>query len=407
MQRFQRRICAALLLIVILLSLTGCWSSKEIEDLSVFVAVALDVGKESKTDKELAQKGGSYLKKNLVTMTLQIVTPQAAGSGTKTGTQLQKQYVNTSETGDSIIQIIRQFAIRRERPVVGHHLKVIVISSELARKYKLEQLLDFFLRDNNIRPSCLVLISKGKASAVLESKEAGEIPAFHLTGMVDNQFRTLKILPYMSLALVESKIQSDSSFLLQNVISTKNEVKFAGAAVFKSNTKNKHISTFDEEDLEGITWISGKGKGGIIKSYNKKTGKLVAYEVKSMKSKITPHLNGKDLSFTLTIESKGRLIENWDSLNQQPTNNAYLQEMEHTSEQEVKRLIHNVITKMQKQYKVDVAGFGNRLRIKYPKAWKKYRKNWDETFSKLPITYKVNLTITEYGASTGGKKEDK
>jgi spore germination protein len=98
--------------------------------------------------------------------------------------------------------------------VISHHLKVMVISSNLAHKYSLEQLLNFPLRDNDIRPSCLVLISKGQASDTFKSKEPGELPAFHLLGMVKNQYRTLKILPHMSLANVESRIQSGSSFVL-------------------------------------------------------------------------------------------------------------------------------------------------------------------------------------------------
>jgi len=51
----------------------------------------------------------------------------------------------------------------------------------------------------------------------------------------------------------------------------------------------------------------------------------------------------------------------------------------------------------QQQYQTDVSGFGNNLRIKYPKVWEKVKKNWDQTFSEVPITYKVNINIKDYG----------
>lgn len=70
----------------------------------------------------------------------------------------------------------------------------------------------------------------------------------------------------------------------------------------------------------------------------------------------------------------------------------------------MKRLVGNVLEKMQKEYQVDVAGFGNRLRIENPKVWKKVKKDWDQRFSETTINYDVNLTINDYGTS-GGSKE--
>jgi spore germination protein len=127
------------------------------------------------------------------------------------------------------------------------------------------------------------------------------------------------------------------------VISSKNEVKFAGAAVIKGKT-NKLIGFFNEEELEGLTWITGKGKGGLVKSYNKKTGQVMTYEIKSMKSLIESHIKGNEISFNVKIESKGRLIENWD-VPEKPDNNAYLKQIEEAAEQVVKRRVGNVLEK--------------------------------------------------------------
>jgi len=59
--------------------------------------------------------------------------------------------------------------------------------------------------------------------------------------------------------------------------------------------------------------------------------------------------------------------------------------------------VKRTLKKIQKEYQVDVAGFGNRLKIEYPKVWKKVEKDWDKTFSKVPIKYSVKLTIEDYG----------
>ncbi|MGG4526004.1 Ger(x)C family spore germination protein, partial [Aneurinibacillus migulanus] len=222
-----------LLLVFLVLSLTGCWSSHEIEELSLAVGMALDKGKESASKKEVKEEGGGHPKRDLITSTYQIVVPQATGSESPSQS---KPYMNIYETGDSIHQMTRELSLKRERPLFGQHLKVIVMGEELVRTYSLEQLLDQYLRDNQIRPSCLVLISKGRASKTLELKETGEIPSFRLFGIVDNQYRTTRILSPMSLAKLEGKMQSGSSFLLQNVVAANGEVKFAGAAVIKGKT---------------------------------------------------------------------------------------------------------------------------------------------------------------------------
>ncbi|MDR4929648.1 Ger(x)C family spore germination protein [Peribacillus simplex] len=384
------------------LSLTGCWSSHEIEEQSLGIGLAFDNAKQSSIEKKLNEQGDGYSKKDLITATYQFITPQVASSTTKQSGPQQKSYVNVSETGDSVLQMTRELSLRSEHPLDAHHMKVIVISEKLAKSYGLEQLLDFNLRDNDFRPSCLVLISKGRASNTLETKTAREIPAFRLVGIVENAYRTARILPPMSLIKVESKIKSESSFLLQNVLSVNGEVKFAGAAVIDGKT-HKMSGTWNEEELEGVTWITGKGKGGVVKSLGKETGQLIVYEIESMKSTIIPRVKGDNISFDVNIESVGRLSENW-VVSGDSFKNEFLKKAEKSSEKEVKRLVGNVLEKMQKEYQVDVAGFGNRLRIEHPKVWKKVKKDWDQTFSETPINYHVKLTIKDYGTSGGSKK---
>jgi len=388
--------------VLLFLFLTGCWSSHEIEEQSLGIGLAFDKGKQSSIEKKLNEQGDGYSKKDLITGTYQFITPQVASSTTKQSGPQQKSYVNVSETGDSFHQMVREISLRSEQPVTAHHMKVVVIGEDLAKSYRLEQLLDQNFRESEVRPSCLVLISKGRASKTLETKKAGEIPAFRLAGIVENAYRTARILPPMSHIKVESKIKSGSSFLLQKVLSADGQVKFAGAAVIDGKT-HKMAGTLNEEELEGVTWITGKGKGGVVKSFYKETGQLIVYEIESMKSTIIPRVTGNNISFDVNIESVGRLSENW-VVSGNTFKNEFLKKAEKSSEKEVKRLVGNVIEKMQKEYQVDVAGFGNRLRIEKPKVWQKVKKDWDQTFSETPVNYNVKLTINNYGTSGSAKK---
>lgn len=331
----------------------------------------------------------------MITTTYQFVKAQSSAGGGKGGVSQQKAFMNVAETGDSLHQSIREVSLRRQKPIIFHHTKVIVVSESIARTYNLTQLLDIYIRDNEMRPSCFILVSRGLASEALKSKESGEIPAFRLIEIANNQYRSSRILPPMPLAKLPGKMKSGASFLLPNVISINGEVKYVGAAVIKGS-KKKLRGFLNENELEGLMWITGKGKSGLVKSFDKKTKKLIMYEVKSMKSKITPYVKGNKISFDVNIQSIGRLSENWVE-SEDAFKNKFLKKAEQTTQQEVKQLVKHTLQKIQKEYKTDVAGFSTSLKIEYPKVWEKVEKDWDRVFSKAQIKYNVKLTIEDYG----------
>ena len=92
-----------------------------------------------------------------------------------------------------------------------------------------------------------------------------------------------------------------------------------------------------------------------------------------MKSKIIPHVNGNNISFDIKIESEGRIAEHW-VVSEKSIDTDFLKRVEKAVEEEVERLIENVLDKIQHEYKTDVAGFGNQLRIRYPRIWKTTKK---------------------------------
>ncbi|WP_055105641.1 Ger(x)C family spore germination protein [Paenibacillus ihumii] len=407
MSRHVRRVLLAAASLLLLIS-TGCWSANEIEDVTVSIGLGLDTAKESAFEKEINEQGAHYPKENVITATIQIIPPINAkkggqgggggGGGGGSSPSSEKAYLNEQLTGDSVIQIFRQFSLRRDRPIIGHHLKVIVVARELAQKYSLEQIFDFILRDNEIRPSCLVVVSHRSALEALSSEEPGEIPALYLLGVVNNRYRSNKILPPVSLIKLDSAMQSGASFLLQNVVTAKDEHKFSGAAIIKGDTK-RWIGELTQYDIEGLSWIKGDVVGGALKTYASRGSYTIAYEPETSKASIIPEVSGDDISFHIKIKTEGSLIEDW-SFPEVPSSPQYIHELEGQFEEEIKKQIRQVLHKMQKVYHVDVGGFGEQLKFKYPKRWRKLKERWEDIFSHVPITYDVNVTIKDVASST-------
>ncbi len=391
----KHRYSQYLLVMTVPFFLTGCWSSKEIEDLGLIVGTSLDLETGDVSSEE--QQDARYANRELLTITNQFVTSETTVSGTREGALPEKAYKNVSETGDAVLPTLRNMLLKVDKHSFAEHSKVIIIGEELASTVNLQQTLDFFLRELEIRPSGLLLIAQNQASQALETNEPTKIPAFQLVEMMEGHERTTKILPPMTVAKLEGKLYSDSSFLLQNVIAENGEVKFAGAAIIEGKTK-KLRGFLNESDIEGIAWMSGDAKGGLVKGFDEESGAPIVYEIISTKSKIIPHLKGDQISFTIKIQSEGRIAEHW-VLSDKAFDNQFLKKAEKVFEKEIERLVMQVLEKTQHEFQTDVSGFGNKLRINYPRVWQKIKKEWDQTFSEVPITCEVNVSIKDYGTS--------
>ncbi|MGQ3479611.1 Ger(x)C family spore germination protein [Paenibacillus sp. TY11] len=393
----RRSILSLLLAFILLVTQAGCWSSKEVEELSIYTGLALDKGELTPLEQDLEKKGSHYFKKNKITATIQIVPKKSFGSTAKQGGGPGPNYINIAGTGDSLFEIFRQYSIRLERPIIGQHLKVLVVSTELAKQQTMQQLMDFVLRDNDIRPSCLVFLSQERAADTLVTKYKDEVPSFHLLYMLRNHFRTSKLMRGVNLSELDGLMHSKKSYILQNIIEAQGEFEFSGAGIIKGDTGH-WIGKLGQQDVESISWIKGDVQGGAIKTYDERN-KPITYEIKSVKSKITTKVaKGNDISFHVKIESKGRLIENWDE-KMDPTETRNMKEAEKEFEKEVTRRIKSLMHKLQSEYKVDVAGFGEHLNIEEPQVWKKVKDDWDYKFSQIPVTFDIKLSITDLGSS--------
>jgi spore germination protein len=273
----------------------------------------------------------------------------------------------------------------------------MVVATDLAKEQTMQQLMDFALRDNDIRPSCLVFLSKGRAASTLVTKYKEEVPSIHILYMLRNHFRTSKVMRGVNLSELDGMMHSKKSYILQNITESDGELEFSGAGIIKGDTGH-WIGSLDQQDVESIGWITGDVKGGAVKTYDKRN-EAITYEIKSVKSKITTKVTeGNDISFHVKIESKGRLIENWDE-KVNPTETRNMKEAEKEFEKEVTRRIKSLMHKLQSEYKVDVASFGERLNIEQPQVWKKVKDDWDYKFSKIPVTFDIKLSITDLGSS--------
>ncbi len=146
----RKLLCLFLILTLCMFSLTGCYDSKGIEDLSYAIALGIDKGEN-----------------NAIKLSIQFATPSASGGESEGSSQSDATTITSIECSSisSGINLINSYISKQ---VNLSHCKVIVISEELAADGIAEYI--YTLVDNvQVRPDCNVLITRCDAINFIEN----------------------------------------------------------------------------------------------------------------------------------------------------------------------------------------------------------------------------------------------
>lgn len=148
----------------------------------------------------------------------------------------------------------------------------------------------------------------------------------------------------------------------------------------------------------------GKTKGSIIRIESSKSNQSVVFEVEDVHTKLIPHLNGQDLSFTVRIKADIKLNES--TVNSEDfLKESFIQTAKQEAQDEIKYNVSQSLNTLQKEMRADVVGFGTKVKVNYPAYWDRVKENWQDTFSQIPIDVKAEVQIERTGAYTKGEGE--
>lgn len=63
----------------------------------------------------------------------------------------------------------------------------------------------------------------------------------------------------------------------------------------------------------------------------------------------------------------------------------------------VEKQIKDTVTKLQKQYKADVLGFGDKFEKYHNREWKEIKEKWDKLYPEVPVYVKVQTKVRKVG----------
>ncbi|MCT8139513.1 Ger(x)C family spore germination protein [Anaerobacillus sp. CMMVII] len=385
-----------LVVIVCLLLLTSCWDRKEIEELGLVLAVAIDPLEE----EEMEQFEGQFKRETrkepeqLFKSTFQIVIPSTITEGRQLE---EKAFFNISSVGRTNFKIVRNIASRRSRRLNFEHLKVIIINEKLARSGAIGKMVDLYIRDHEMRRRTLMYVSKGKAEDVLEKKLPLEMmPALSMKMIQDNYPAHQGMPVPVEIGELSGAVIGEKSYLIPRITAKEGkDFIIAGAGVFLGKT-NELIGWLGEEDLEGYNFMVGEAENAIVEVRFKEN--LFVYELDGMETEINYMRKNETDHFQVRIKTEGTFVENWLE-GVEIGDQATIEELEKAIEEEIKFVTEKIVKKMQEEFHADIFKLYTSVKKKNYPYWTKIEDQWDGKdgyFSKAVVEIDVKAKIRHY-----------
>ncbi|MDQ6596115.1 Ger(x)C family spore germination protein [Bacillus salipaludis] len=371
--------------------LTGCWNRRELNELSILLGLGIDKDNEQ------------YI------ITAQVVNPSEIAS--KQGGSGKAPVVVYQGKGETLFEAVRKVTTVAPRKLYFAHLRILVFGEELAKE-GIGEMIDFLLRNSEIRNDFYITVSKNsKAADVLKILTPLEkIPANSLFASLQTSANSWAPTEGITLDKLTSNMVSEGINPVLTGIQIKGNVhegemntnldqtkpksilQYKGMAVFKHD---KLIGWMNEREGRAVHFALGKVKSSVGYIKCPQGGKVVI-EVVHTKSKLkTEMIKGEPHGF-VQAKIQGNVAE-VECQGLDLTNPKSISYIEKESEKELTKIIEKAIHHLQKDYQSDIFGFGEALNRSSPNDWAKYKKDWDQTFSQMPVTVKVDMTIRQTG----------
>lgn len=385
-------ICTMLVFGVLLAS--GCSQLKEVEQLAIVGVLTFDKVKENSQDKYQA----SAL----------IYKPLEMGGG-KEGGSKSDSYLLTSAMGTSLIDAQKKLTIYSSRYMLYSHTQLIIVGERLIREDGIDKLLDFIIRNRDIRAHNYILVAKGEAVGILavhpwqEPTLAQEIVRdiarlkFESTSSVPDlkEFVQYSLSPGIDPLLGKIQIQTVPEKLLAGKKKGTETLNLTGAAAISGN---KLTGWLNEEEVKGFLIVVNRIEGGtILVQLPGNQQEILSCQIINAKTKILPQIQDEKLSVSLEVRADVKVlaIEGEAPI----SNQVETEELNKLITEEIKRIIESSILKSQ-ELKSDIFGFGKTVHRKYPNEWKEIEKDWGDLYPDLPFSVNVEAKIRVPGMLT-------
>jgi spore germination protein KC len=172
-----------------------------------------------------------------------------------------------------------------------------------------------------------------------------------------------------------------------------------GVALFK---EGKLRSWLDGDKVRGVLWIQNKIESSIITTDCKDEKEAISIEIVRAKTGVTAEVLAEKPIIHINIRQEGYVGEVTCPIDL--TKKEEIAKLEKEWERETEKQVMEAVKAAQSE-KSDIFGFGEVVNRANPKAWKKMKKEWNNTFAESKVDVKVDAFIRLPGKRTNPVEE--
>ncbi|WP_127530367.1 Ger(x)C family spore germination protein [Paenibacillus kobensis] len=385
-----RRIGYRMVLALLLISLTGCWNRRELNEISTVLAMGID------------RADGQY------EVSVQVVDPIQMSQ--KSNTQRSATIVY-SEKAPTLFEALRKSTTSAPRRMYLSHMTFLLFDETVARE-GIKQTLDFLLRDHEVRPDFNMAVAREySAKQMLSLVTPMEVlPAMDL---MKSLRVSAKAWAPTSAVNVVSMMQMLTKDGLEPIltgltiagdakkgITSKNvaqpatfaNFKYQGIGVFRDD---RLLGWLNESDSKSYAYITNHVTSTVANVTCMDSDDKFVVEVLGAKTKMQPSIRSGKPYMTMKIDVRANVGEMHCMMDLSKPKDMYKLQTE--AAKRLNQVIMSGIRHVQQRYGVDIYGFGEAFHRKYPKDWHRWKADWNQRFEDMPVEIQIHYQLGKFG----------
>lgn len=382
-----KRIFPVLLTLVLITPLlSGCWDRLELEERTSVVAMAIDRVVNEENQQPLIKISVQ------IPIPIKIVGSGGGGEGGKNAVKVM------SATGFSLLDAMRNLQNRLNQQLFYGHTRVLAVSEDVARE-DMAGIVDSLRRNPQMRRLLWLVVTPGQASQLLQADpKLEQIPIVYVMDLIENGAKSGRI-PDLTLGKWYMNRSSAGREPSANYVKpTSNDVKWYGLALFQDDHMVGHLA---EKETDVLLQVRDEQIGADItvpcptsvQAHGQGVKKFVTAHPKKIHSKTNIDKKGDSFRMHSEVLIEVDIAESNCELDYtvEKTNRV----IERAIRDEMNRRAAKLIEDVQKKFKSDVFGMGEKVRSKYYAEYQKIK--WNEVFPTTTIEINYSVKIRRVG----------
>ncbi|OON98903.1 MAG: hypothetical protein ATN35_03160 [Epulopiscium sp. Nele67-Bin004] len=390
------RLIKKLCMLSLVVFLTGCWDSVEINNRSVILEFAIDKNMDKVDENAPLDMRSVYNITYSIPDMAQLSGLDSLAEDMKTNIMVQAPTIATS---------VDDLETRTRNTVTFSHVKVILLGEDLLKDAKLlEESIDAITRGRVIARNVPLLAVKGKAEDAQNIQNSQQpILGLYIMNYFNNRERPQAYFKSQLLGnfirdmqdtgvatmpifhLPETIEESDSTYPVT-------EYEISGGAVIKNYELVDYV---DKEVVRGQLLIDGDSKNSpVVIEYKDRP---LTYILQRQNSKIKFNDGPEGVFCIIEIETVGDIAEYVSTSHESLFTIETIEEVKNLVADEIAKQVFCTIDSA-KDMNVDFLKIGQEMYRKYPDLWERYEENWEVNgFRNMPITVQITTNIENTG----------